>query len=66
MTTNARDFWERTFWTAVSAGLGSLTMPAILSMDITVWESAAIAAGTVVINALTIFARQRSGQDTTG
>ena len=63
MTTNARDFWERPFWTAVSAGLGSLTMPAILSMDITVWEAAAIAAATVVINSLTTSARQRSGPD---
>ena len=61
--TDTRDFWERTLWTAISAALGALTMPAILSMDITVWESAAIAAGTVVINAATIFARQRSGQD---
>lgn len=60
--TNARDFWTRTFWTAVAAALSSVTVPAILSLDIDVYESMAIAGGTVIINALTIFARQRSGQ----
>lgn len=56
-----QDFWTRTFWTAVSAALGSVTVPAILTLDIAVYEGMAIAAGTVVFNALTIFARQRSG-----
>lgn len=55
-----QDFWSRTFWTAISAALGSVTVPAILSLDIDVYESMAIAAGTVIINALSIFARQRA------
>lgn len=58
--TNAQDFWTRTFWTAISAALGAVTVPAIFSLDVAVYESMAIAAGTVVINALTIFARQRA------
>lgn len=55
-----QDFWSRTFWTAVSAALGAVTVPAIFSLDVEVYTSMAIAAGTVFINALTIFARQRS------
>jgi hypothetical protein len=55
------DFWTRTFWTAVSAALGSVTTAALLSLDVTVIESMYVAAGTVVVNALTIFARQRAG-----
>ncbi len=54
------DFWSRTFWTAVSAALGAVTVPAIFSLDVEVYTSMAIAAGTVFINALTIFARQRA------
>ena len=57
-----QDFWSRTFWTAVAAALGAVTVPAIMSLDVEVYESMAIAAGTVIYNALTIFARQRSGQ----
>lgn len=55
-----KDFWNRTFWTAVSAALGAVTVPAIFSLDVEVYTSMAIAAGTVFINALTIFARQRA------
>ena len=55
-----QDFWSRTFWTAVSAALGAVTVPAIFSLDVEVYTSMAIAAGTVFINALTIFARQRA------
>ena len=55
--TNAQDFWTRTFWTAVSAALGSMTVPAIFSLDVAVYESMVIVGGTVVINVLMIFAR---------
>lgn len=56
-----QDFWTRTFWTAVAASLGAVTVPAVLSLDVAVYESMAIAGGTVIYNALTIFARQRAG-----
>ncbi len=54
------DFWTKTFWTAVSAALGAATAPALLNLPISTLEAMGVAAFTVIYNAITIFARQRS------
>lgn len=58
---DVRDFAYKTFWTAVAAAFGALGGGPIL-FDVPALKSAGIAALTVVINAVTIFARQRAGQ----
>lgn len=53
-------FMWKTGWAAVAAALGATTVPALFQLDVTVYESMAIAAGTVVYNSLLLFARSRS------
>lgn len=57
-----QDFWSRTLWTAISAALGSVSTSALLNLDVTTLEAMYVAAGTVIVNAVTIFARQKAGQ----
>lgn len=53
-----RDFLERTFWTALSAALSAVTAATLFQQD--TLQAAGVAALTVVINAVTIFARNRA------
>lgn len=57
-----QDFWTRTFWTAISAALGSVSTSALLDLDVTTLQAMYVAAGTVVVNAVTIYARQKAGE----
>lgn len=52
-------FAERLVWTFVSAAGGALVAPAVLGFDVEVWQAAAIAGFSAVVNALTQFARYR-------
>lgn len=52
------DFLYKTFWTAVAAAGSALAAPALF--DVEAWQAAGIAALTVSINGVTVFARQRA------
>lgn len=54
-----RDAIERLLWTFVAAAGGILTGSALLSLDIDVWQTAALAGLGAVINSLTLIARWR-------
>lgn len=54
-----RDTLERLFWTFVAAFLGALTGSAVLSLDITAVQAAAVAGLGAVANAVLLLARWR-------
>lgn len=60
MSTTAKDLAERTLWTFVQAFLGALAGSGVIdSIDLAVWESAALAGLGAVIALFTVVARQR-------
>lgn len=54
-----RDLLERILWTFVAAFLGALTGAAVLSLDVTALQAAAMAGLGAVANAVLVFARWR-------
>lgn len=56
---NVKDTVERIVWTFVAAALGSLGVNDLLSLDLAVWQAAALAGGAAVVNLLTLIARAR-------
>lgn len=54
-----RDLAERILWTFVAAFLGALTGAAVLSLDVTALEAAAMAGLGAVANAVLVIARWR-------
>ena len=56
---NAKDTIERIVWTFVAVALGSLGVNDLLSLDLAVWQAAALAGGAAVVNLLTLIARAR-------
>jgi hypothetical protein len=56
---NLRDLAERCVWTFVSAAIGAAAIGSALSLDLAVWQSAALAGGAAVANVVLAYARQR-------
>lgn len=54
-----RDLLERILWTFVAAFLGALTGAAVLSLDVTALQAAAMAGLGAVANAVLVIARWR-------
>lgn len=54
-----RDLLERILWTFVAAFLGALTGAAVLSLDVSALQAAAMAGLGAVANAVLVFARWR-------
>lgn len=54
-----RDLLERILWTFVAAFVGALTGAAVLSLDVTALQAAAMAGLGAVANAVLVFARWR-------
>lgn len=54
-----RDLLERLVWTFVAAFVGALTGSAVLSLDVTALQAAAMAGLGAVANAVLVFARWR-------
>lgn len=54
-----RDLLERLVWTFVAAFLGALTGAAVLSLDVTALQAAAMAGLGAVANAVLVIARWR-------
>lgn len=56
-TVRVRDLAERVVWTAISAGLGVLTISGVI--DVSALEAAFAAAASALVNALLVIARWR-------
>lgn len=60
MSTNLKDLAERTLWTFAQAFLGAIAGSGVVdSIDLAVWQSAALAGAGAVIALFTVVARQR-------
>lgn len=56
---NPRDLAERCLWTFVATGGSAAVVGPALSLDLSVWQGAALAGGAAVVNTVTAFARRR-------
>lgn len=56
---NYRDLAERCFWTFVSTFIGALIGSAVLSLDVSALQSAALAGIGAVLTVVSAFARDR-------
>lgn len=56
---NLRDTAERIFWTFVAGALSSLGVGELLSLDLALWQTAALAGGAAVANLVLLIARAR-------
>lgn len=56
---NLRDLAERCLWTFVAAAISAAAVGSALSLDLAVWQSAALAGGAAVANVVLAYARLR-------